>query len=115
MVVSSLVAMTLAAEPSTSRPTSSSFIPLSLETTVASVRMEDEGVKDAFELVEDEDREGFAFNFFGDDNEVFAAGLGALLQERQEFVGAGDFLIGDQDEGLLKDGFLAVGVGDKEG
>ena len=39
IVVSSLVAMTLAAEPSTSRPTSSSFMPLSLETTVASVRM----------------------------------------------------------------------------
>ena len=76
---------------------------------------EDESIEHAFELVEDEDREGFAFDFFGDDDEIFAAGLSALLEERQEFVGAGDFLVGDEDERLLEDGFLAVGVGDEEG
>ena len=39
IVVSSLVAITLPQEPRTSMPTSSSFIPLSVDTTVASVRM----------------------------------------------------------------------------
>ena len=39
IVVSSLVAITFAAEPSTSSPTSSSFKPLSFETTVASVKI----------------------------------------------------------------------------
>ena len=42
---------------------------------------EDEGIENAFELVEHEDGESFAFDFFGDDDKVFATRLGALLKK----------------------------------
>ncbi len=75
---------------------------------------EDESVEDAFEFVEDEDRESFAFDFFGNDNEIFAAGLSTLLEDRKKFLGAADFLVGDKNERLIENSFLAISVGDEE-
>lgn len=75
---------------------------------------EDESVKDALQFVQNENRESFAGNFLSDDNEIFAASLGALLKERNELASAADFLVGDEDERFIEDGFLAVGVCDEE-
>ena len=57
---------------------------------------EDESIKDAFELVEDKDGKSFTFNLFGNDDEIFFAGLGTLLKERDELTGARDLFVGDE-------------------
>lgn len=76
--------------------------------------LKDESIEDALQFVEDENGEGFARDFFSDNGEVFATGLSALFEERNEFLGTADFLVSDKDERFVEDGFLAVGVSDEE-
>ena len=64
---------------------------------------EDEGVEDAFEFVQDQDRESFAGNFLGDDDEVFATvEARRIARGWDKFLGAADFFVGDKDEGFSK-------------
>ena len=56
----------------------------------------------AAELVDDEGRERFAFDVFGDDQERLA-GLCNLLEQRQQVLQAADLLLVNQDVGVLED------------
>jgi hypothetical protein len=59
-------------------------------------------VEDAAELVDDESREGFTFDVFGDDEER-TAGLGNLFKERKHVLEGGDLLLVDEDVSVLKE------------
>ena len=52
----------------------------------------------AAQFVDDQGRQRFAFNIFGDDDQLLAR-LDDLLENRQDFLNVGDFLVGDQDVG----------------
>ena len=69
-------------------------------------------VDGAAELVHDERGESLAVDVLGDDDQVLAD-LHELLEHRQDVCDGGDLLVGDEDVGVLDDGFHAVGVGDE--
>ncbi len=60
----------------------------------------------AAELVDDQGREGFAFDVFGDDQHRLAL-LGGLAEDRDQVAGGADLLFVDQDVGVIEDGFHA--------
>ena len=66
----------------------------------------------ATELVHDESRERFAFDFFGDD-EQRTARLRDLFQQGQHVLEVRDFLLVDQDVGVLQNGFEVFRVRDE--
>ena len=68
----------------------------------------------ATELVDHEGGEGFAFDVFRDDEERTAA-FGHLLEQRKEVLQAADFLLVDEDVGVLEDGFHRLRVGREVG
>src|SRR5207237_5668892 len=69
-----------------------------------------DNVQRAADLVNDEGREGFAFDLFGDDEEGLA-GLGGRLEDGEELLEIGDLLLVNENVGVLEDGFLRLGVG----
>src|SRR5579863_6198483 len=71
-------------------------------------------VDGATELVHDEGREGFAFDFLGDDQEGLA-GAGSLLEQRQEILQVADLLFENQDVRIFQLRFHRLGVGDEVG
>ena len=126
-VVSSLVTTTRRAVPSTSSPTWSSLRPTSGATTwppvstarsssIALRRSPKPGALTATEvnrpadLVDDQGRERLAVDVLGDDQQRLA-GLGDLLQQRQQVGHRRDLALVDQDVGVLEDGLHALRVG----
>lgn len=71
-------------------------------------------VEHAAQLVDDQSRERFAFDVFGDDHERLA-GFGDRLEYREKFVEVGNLLLVDENVGVFKDAFHVVGVGDEIG
>ena len=71
-------------------------------------------VERAAELVHDEGRERFAFDFFGDDQERLAD-LGDLFEDREQVLEAADLLLVNQDVGVFELGFHRLRVGDEVG
>ncbi|MNI28848.1 hypothetical protein D3C73_826460 [compost metagenome] len=63
------------------------------------------------QFVHDQHRLSFAFDIFSDDYERTRL-LNDLLQQWQDFLGAADFLIGDQDVRVLQNSFHFVRIGD---
>ena len=76
---------------------------------------EDQCIEDAFEFIEDKYAESFAFDFFGNDNEIFATGLSHFLEEWYDVVDGGNFFVCNEDFWLIEGGFLAVSISYKEG
>ena len=72
------------------------------------------GLEDAAQVVHHQGGERLAVDVFGDDEER-AAGLGHLLEHRQEVADVGDLLVVQEDERVLEDGDLAVRVVDEVG
>jgi hypothetical protein len=66
-------------------------------------------VEGATDLVDHEGGEGLALDVLGDDQERLA-GLHDLLEHRHQVGDGGDLALGEQDERVLEDGFLALGV-----
>src|SRR5207237_1228273 len=59
------------------------------------------GLQDAADVVDDESRERFAFDFLGDDQQR-TAGFGDLLEHRQKIADVRDFLVVQQDVGVFE-------------
>src|SRR6266571_2621486 len=59
------------------------------------------GLEDSAQVVYHQRREGFAFDFLGDDEKRFA-GLGYLLQNRQQFANVRNLLVVQKNVGLLQ-------------
>ena len=68
----------------------------------------------AADLVDDERRQGFAFDVFGNDQERFAH-LGDLLQNGKKVLHAADLLFIDEDQGIFEFNFHLLGIGNKIG
>ena len=68
----------------------------------------------AAELVDDQGRERFAFDVFGDDQEGLAH-LGDLLEQRKQVLHRADFLFVDQDADVFEHALHALRIGDEVG
>ena len=64
------------------------------------------------DLVHDQSRQGFAFDFLGDDHERTAL-AGNLFQDGNQIAHGRDFLLMDQDERIFHNGFHAIRIGDE--
>ena len=64
-------------------------------------------LQDAAELVDDERREGFAFDVFGDDQQRLA-GLRNGFENRHQVLRARDLFFVDQDQAVFEFDFLLV-------
>ena len=62
------------------------------------------------QTVDDEGRQCFGFDVFGDDEQGLA-GLGNLAEDREQVLGGADFLFVDQDVGIFEGRFHARRVG----
>ncbi len=60
--------------------------------------------KGAAKLVDNQGGQGFAFNIFGD-NEQLLALLNNLLKNGQNLLNVGNLFVSDQDHGIIKHGF----------
>src|SRR5580658_3106306 len=68
----------------------------------------------AAKLVDDQGRQRFAFDVFGDDQEGLAH-LGGLFKQREQILHRADFLLVDKNAYVLEHAFHALGVGDEVG
>ena len=83
--------------------------------TVAKARgLDGDGLEDAADVVHHQGGERFAIDIFGDDQQR-TAGLGDLLEYRQQVADVGDLLVVQQDEGIVQDGDLLVRIVDEVG
>ncbi len=81
--------------------------------TVAEARgLDGNGLQDAADVVDDQGRQRFAFDVFGDDDQRTAS-LGNLLQHRQQVTDVRDLLVAQQDERIVVDRDLLVRVVDE--
>ncbi len=85
-----------------------------LEHGLASVaeagRLDRAGFERSAEAIDDERREGLSVDVLGDDEER-ATRLRDLLEQGKHVLHVGDFLVVNEDVGILEDGFHAVAVG----
>ncbi len=72
------------------------------------------GLEDAADVVDHQGGQRFAFDVFSDDQQR-TAGLGDLLEHRQQVADVGDFLVEQQDIRIVQDGDLLVRVVDEVG
>ena len=72
-------------------------------------------VEHAAQLVQHQGGQRFAVHILGDDDDLAAAQLDQLLQERDDVGGGGDLLVGDQDVRVVELSFHRLGVGDEVG
>src|SRR6266702_4187631 len=77
-------------------------------------RLHRAGLEDAAQVVHDQRREGFVFDFLGDDKQR-PSGLGHLLQERKQIADVGDLLVVQKNIGVLQHRHLLFGVVDEIG
>src|SRR5690606_996710 len=83
--------------------------------TVAEARgLDGDGLQDAADVVHDQGRERLALDFLGDDQQR-PAGLGDALEHRQEITDVADLLVVQEDERVVEDRDLLVGVVDEVG
>jgi hypothetical protein len=75
-------------------------------------RLDGGGLQDAAQVVHDQRRERLAVDVFGDDQQR-TAGLGDLLQDRQEITDVGDLLVVQEDERVFEERDLLVRVVDE--
>ena len=85
---------------------------LSLATVTEARSLDSHGLEGALELVQHQDGQGFALDVFGDDEQRLV-GLLDLLEDGQQVLHVRDLGVDDEDVGILKDSFLAIGVGDE--
>ncbi len=85
-----------------------------LATVAEAGSLDGRDVQRAAQLVDDEGRERFAVDVFGDDDEGLG-GAGDLLEQGKQVLHRGDLLLVDEDVGVLESGFHALGVGDEVG
>src|SRR5699024_6515900 len=85
---------------------------LRLAAVAESRSLDGHGLEGALELVEHQDGQGFALDVFGDDKQRLVRLL-HLLEDGQQFLHVRDLGVDDEDVGILKDSFLAIGVGDE--
>ena len=71
-------------------------------------------VDDAPHFVHHQHGQRLAFNVLADNHQVFG-NLEYLFQQRHQFGGGGNLLVGNQDVGVFDGGVHALGVGDKVG
>ncbi len=71
-------------------------------------------LQDAADGVDHQRGQGFAFDFFGNDQQRLA-GLGHLLQRGQQVADVADLLVEEQHEGVVQDRRLLLGVVDEVG
>src|SRR4029077_14432938 len=71
-------------------------------------------LQSATELVDHQGGQRFAFDVFRDDEQRLA-GLGDLLEQREQVLPGADFLFVDQDAHILEDALHALGIGDEVG
>ncbi|MCY1225193.1 hypothetical protein D9M72_373830 [compost metagenome] len=71
-------------------------------------------LQDAADRVHDQRSQGFAFDFFGNDQQRTAS-LGDLLQHRQQVTDVADLLVEQQHEGVVQQRRLLLGVVDEVG
>jgi len=76
--------------------------------------LDGDDLQDAADGVDHQGREGFAFDFLGDDQQR-PAGLGDLFQHRQQVADVADLLVEQQDERVVQQGGLLVRVVDEVG
>ncbi len=82
---------------------------------IAEARRLDGGdLERAAELVDDQRRQRLALDVLGDDQQRLA-GLGDLLQHREQVLHRGDLLVVDEDVGVLEHGFHLLRIGDEVG
>ena len=77
-------------------------------------RLHGRNLEAAAQLVDDQGRQRFAFDFFGDDDQR-TSGLHDGFQDRQHRLQAGELLLVDQDVGLFQLGHHLLGIGDEVG
>ena len=77
-------------------------------------RLDRQHVERAAQLVDHQGGQRLAVDVLGDDQQR-AAGLGDLFEHRQEFADVRDLLVVQQDEGVLEQGLLLLGVVDEVG
>src|SRR6266852_5070058 len=77
-------------------------------------RLHRAGLEDAAQVVHDQRREGFVFDFLGDD-EQRPSGLGHLLEERKQIADIGNLLVVQKNIGVLQYRHLLFGVVDEIG
>ena len=85
-----------------------------LATVTEARRLDGDDLEDAADRVDDQRRERFAFDFLGDDQQR-TAGLGHLLERRQEIADVADLLVEQQHERVVENRGLLVGVVDEVG
>jgi len=85
-----------------------------LATVAEARRLDRAGLEDAADVVHHQGGERFAVDVFGDDQQR-TAGLGDLLEHRQQIADVGDLLVEQQDERVLEDRDLLVRVVDEVG
>ena len=69
-------------------------------------RLDGAGLEDAADVVDDQRRQRFAVDVFGDDQQRLA-GLGDLLEQRQQIANVADLLVVQQDQRVVDDARLA--------
>src|SRR5262247_939925 len=69
-------------------------------------------LQDAAQVVDDQRREGLAFDLLGDDQQGLS-GFRHLLEQRQEIADRRDLLVVQEDVGVLEDRHLLLGVVDE--
>ena len=77
-------------------------------------RLDAQAGEGAAQTVDQQGGQGVALDVLSD-NDHLLAGLHDLFQNRQDLLNGGDLLVGDQDIGIVNDGFHLVGVGDHVG
>ena len=74
-----------------------------------------EDVESAAELVDYQSSQGFAIHILGNDHHILSANLKEFLEGGEQVGNGGNLFVGDDEGGVLDDGFHPVGVGDEVG
>ena len=85
-----------------------------LATVTEARSLDGDGLQDAADVVDDQGGQGLALDVFGHDQQR-TAGLGNLLQHRQQITDVADLLVAQQDERAFQHGNLAIRVVDEVG
>ncbi len=72
-------------------------------------------IQDAADLVQNQGCDCFAVNIFSDDDDIALANLHHFFQQGNDIVGCRDFLVIDQDIGVVNFGDHVFGIGDEIG
>ena len=85
---------------------------ISVEDEIFLLILDRDDLQHAPQAIDDEGREGFAFDVLGDDEQALAR-LGDLAQHGQQVLGRGDLLFVHEHVAVLEDAFHVDRVGDE--